>query len=59
MTNTQRNWTKAILLLGVLAFCSGLMLLYLGDYILGTSGSIVGLSLAFKNYKKLTGQETA
>lgn len=53
MEKSKTTWNKLFLGVGVIAVMSGIFLIVEGDYLIGTSGSIVGAWLVFENIKKL------
>ena len=53
MEKTKRNWEKLFLGVGIITVVSGIFLVVEGNYLIGISGSIVGIGLVFQNIKQL------
>lgn len=53
MEKSKKNWEKLFLGVGIITVVSGIFLIVEGNYLIGTSGSIVGIWLVFQNIKQL------
>lgn len=53
MEKSKMSWDKVFLGMGVIAVMSGIFLIVEGNYLIGTSGSIVGAWFVFQNIKKV------
>lgn len=53
MANISGGSEKLFLGLGVITVLSGILLIFEENYIVGVSGTIVGLGLVFQNLKQL------
>lgn len=51
--NSNAASNKFFFTIGILAFISGIYLIFKVDYLTGISGAIVGGWFAFDNYKKI------
>ncbi|MEN0006845.1 MAG: hypothetical protein AAF798_22015 [Bacteroidota bacterium] len=57
MENKNKIAEKLFLSLGIITVISGVALVVMGNWFLGISGSIVGLSIAVKNFQKLRAKD--
>jgi len=48
---TTATWNKVFIGFGVLTLISGILLIYEKDYLIGVSGSVVGIFLIYLNVK--------
>jgi len=53
MEKPNTNSDKLFLGFGILTIISGIALIFEEQYLIGISGSIVGLGLALQNFKKI------
>lgn len=53
MANISGRFEKSFIVLGVITVLSGIFLIFEENYVVGVSGSIVGLGLVFQNIKQL------
>ncbi|MFV1885502.1 MAG: hypothetical protein ACMZ7B_13515 [Balneola sp.] len=53
MENKKLNTAKMTATFGVLALIAGIVLLFMGEKLMGISGSIVGAGLALKSFKTI------
>lgn len=51
MKNKSALWAKAFIGFGILTIASGLYLSFQGDYVIGISGTLVGILLTYQNLK--------
>jgi len=53
MEKNNKTWEKVFLGFGVITVISGIFLFIQKDYLIGISGSIVGIGLVLQNIKKI------
>ena len=53
MKNKNLNTAKMTATFGILALIAGIILLFMGEKLMGISGSIVGAGLALKSFKTI------
>ncbi len=53
MQNTNTGWDKLFLGFGILTVISGIYLIFQKDYVIGISGSFVGVSLVYQFMKQI------
>ena len=57
MKNASTNWDKIFIGFGILTIVSGIYLITQKDYLIGISGSFVGIGLVAMNIAKLKNQK--
>lgn len=53
MKDTKASSEKLFIVLGIITVISGIALMLQKQYLIGTSGSIVGVGLVLQNWKKI------
>ena len=53
MANTYEGWDKFFIGFGIVTIVSGILLIVQKDYLMGLSGTVVGIWLTLTNMKKI------